>query len=214
MKKIGFTLAEILVVLGVVGVVSALTLPNLMMDTSSAQIGPKLAKSVAMFEQANIALLNDQNSDSLLDTGLTDTAYTKELIKYLKSSERGRIETDINGSDLGTCWCITAKDGVVYKMCNGGEQLDETLPPYQQRKGTVIIDINGASGPGKAATDLFAFAWYADGSLKPYGQEGAGYALWSEKCQGPDDNGNKFVPTDAWACAGHIFDNNLKVLYK
>ena len=70
MKKKGFTLAEVLVVLGVIGVVSALTLPSLMSNTATVQIGPKLAKAVSMFDQANAALLSDMDVDSLLETNL------------------------------------------------------------------------------------------------------------------------------------------------
>ena len=53
MKRKGFTLSEVLITLGIIGVVAALTLPSLISDTSSAQIGPKLGKAVSMFEQAN-----------------------------------------------------------------------------------------------------------------------------------------------------------------
>ena len=70
MKKLGFTLAEVLITLGVVGVVAAITLPSLITDTATAQIGPKLAKAVASFEQANQALLNEQSVDNLSDTKL------------------------------------------------------------------------------------------------------------------------------------------------
>jgi len=45
MLKKGFTLAEVLVTLGIIGVVAALTLPGILTDTTSAQIGPKLAKA-------------------------------------------------------------------------------------------------------------------------------------------------------------------------
>ena len=47
MKKNGFTLAEVLITLGIIGVIAAITLPTLMSDTTSAQIGPKLAKAVS-----------------------------------------------------------------------------------------------------------------------------------------------------------------------
>ena len=55
-KKDGFTLAEILITLGIVGVVAAMTVPRLMNNTSTSQIGPKLAKAAAAFEQANQAM--------------------------------------------------------------------------------------------------------------------------------------------------------------
>ena len=54
MKKYGFTLAEVLITLGILGVIAALTIPGLMLDSRRAQIGPKLAAAVSAFEQANI----------------------------------------------------------------------------------------------------------------------------------------------------------------
>ena len=63
MKKFGFTLAEILVSVAIVGVMAALTLPTLRTNTTNAQIGPKLAKAVSTFEQANESLLSSMSSD-------------------------------------------------------------------------------------------------------------------------------------------------------
>ena len=52
MKKFGFTLAEVLVTLGIIGVVAALTMPSLVSSTGSAKIGPSLAKFANSFENA------------------------------------------------------------------------------------------------------------------------------------------------------------------
>jgi prepilin-type N-terminal cleavage/methylation domain-containing protein len=90
MKKNGFTLAEILVTLGIVGVVSAITMPTLISNNTKAQIGPKLAKAVSSFEQANLALLNANSVDALSDARILNTSkdsyYINELAKYIKMS--------------------------------------------------------------------------------------------------------------------------------
>ena len=52
MKTKGFTLAEVLITLGIIGVTAALTLPSLINMHQEASIGPKLAKAVATFEEA------------------------------------------------------------------------------------------------------------------------------------------------------------------
>ena len=74
MVKKGFTLAEVLITLAIIGVVAAITLPTLMSNTTNAQIGPKLAKAVSMFEQANTALLNANSVDLLTDTGFLENS--------------------------------------------------------------------------------------------------------------------------------------------
>ena len=64
MKKLGFTLAEILITLGIIGVVAALTTPALVKNTGNAKTGPALAKFVNTFE-----------------TGVQDMFYGEELSK-------------------------------------------------------------------------------------------------------------------------------------
>ena len=98
MKKNGFTLAEVLITLGIIGVVAALTAPALVQNTGSAQIGPKLAKAVSTFELANQNLLNEANMDTLNaagafngeynanDAGERIKNYIENLSKYMKIS--------------------------------------------------------------------------------------------------------------------------------
>ena len=91
MKKFGFTLAEVLITLGIIGVVAALTAPALVQNAGSAQIGPKLAKAVSTFEIANENLLNDSGVNTLVAasayTGSGDTEaenYIRNLSNYMK----------------------------------------------------------------------------------------------------------------------------------
>lgn len=53
MKKLGFTLAEVLITLGIIGVVAALTMPTLIANTKYKQIGVKLAKFHTNLENAS-----------------------------------------------------------------------------------------------------------------------------------------------------------------
>ena len=50
MKKTGFTLAEILITLSIVGVVAALTIPAIVKSSGQAKVGPSLSKFVNNFE--------------------------------------------------------------------------------------------------------------------------------------------------------------------
>ena len=100
MFKKGFTLAEVLITLGVIGVISALTLPSLMTDTTTAQIGPKLAKAVSVFEQANEAMLNNLGADTLTEAGVLDE-YGTALNEYIKAT-------------TSNARYITSKDNIKY----------------------------------------------------------------------------------------------------
>ena len=204
-KKV-FTLAEVLITLGIVGVIAAITLPTLTQSTTTAQIGPKLMKAVSAFEQANKALLNEYDVDKLSDTNLLSDAssYVDALSNYLKFS--------YDGTNL------VSKDGMGYVVSiTEGSTYDAQIPAHKESIGMLTIDINGPNvNPNVSGTDLFYFSWWNDGSLRPKGAtnwDGAdtskkdGAAHWTTKCNNTSED-------DLSYCAGHIFENNLKVLYR
>ena len=211
MKKNGFTLAEVLIVLAIIGTIAAITLPALMTDTTSAQIGPKLAKAVSMFEQANEALLNANSVDTLSDAGLTSSVatYTDELSRHLKGAANGAT--------------FLTKDGMLYTYTiSAANPANTSDPGHMQRIGDVTVDINGSSKPNVDGTDIFYFTWWNDGSLRPKGATNWGGELdkennyvggdvtWTSKCPRAENG----AVTDYTFCAGHVFENNLKVLYR
>ena len=235
MKKFGFTLAEVLITLMIIGVVAALTLPSLINETTSAQIGPKLAKAVSVFEQANETLLNTNSVDNLTDAGMITedeegnvllSEYINQLSNHLKISEytypeetqfaKGEDEEQEEGLVVGATFAdgtpFITKDGMIYVINKDQTPSDVSVPAHKQRIGNVYIDINGPSKPNELGTDIFVFTWWNDGSLRPVGGnnwDGSGASQgWETYC--PKDA----VPTDYKACTGHIFENNLKVLYK
>ena len=58
-KRYGFTLAEVLITLGIIGVVAAMTMPTLMNSTQGAQYKAAYKKALSALSQAvvlNVAL--------------------------------------------------------------------------------------------------------------------------------------------------------------
>ncbi len=85
MKRRGFTLAEVLITLGIIGVVAALTAPALVQNANSAKVGPKLAKAVSTFELANEAMLNEASTTTLKGMSFaSDAAYLTKLSDYMR----------------------------------------------------------------------------------------------------------------------------------
>ena len=237
MKKNGYTLSEILIALGLVGVVAAVTIPSLNSSVVKSQIGPKLSKAVAVFEQANEAMLNGFSVDTITDAmdvsaNGYQAVYWNNLSRYLK----GYVDSEP---------AFTTKDNIVYYMARDNSfSIDPALPPHMQRFGTLWVDINGnEAGPNRESVDRFTFSFWNDGSLRPKGatnwEGGAKYCEWDEttKACKKDSSSNDVMeensrdiqggahhwttqcisdaaPEDAEFCAGHIFENNLKVLYK
>ena len=108
MKK-GFTLAEVLITLGIIGVVAALSVPSLVSNFADAQIGPKLAKVKSTFELANQNLMHEEEAGTLISAvGITSSttnrhiAYANKLQDYMKFKQISVSNnyTDYNGNKV------------------------------------------------------------------------------------------------------------------
>ena len=207
MKKFGLTLAEMLTTLGIIGIIATLTIPNTIGKVgNTAQIGPKLAKTISNFEQANQTLLTDNGIEKLTDLeNFENENYINELSKYLK------FTAQTNG--------IVTKDGILLRpSASDTAPTNSSDPAYKQRIGEVYIDINGINtNPNEYSKDIFIFSWWNDGSLRPKGatnwnenktSQFGGTEHWTKLCP------TNATPSDPSYCAGHIFENNLKVLYQ
>ena len=53
-KKFGFTLAEVLITLGIIGVVAAMTIPTLIANTNSAKFRAQFKKTLSTLNQAGL----------------------------------------------------------------------------------------------------------------------------------------------------------------
>ena len=53
-KRFGFTLAEVLITLGIIGVVAAMTIPNLIANTNSAKFRSQFKKTLSTLSQAGL----------------------------------------------------------------------------------------------------------------------------------------------------------------
>lgn len=69
-KYFGFTLAEVLITLGIIGVVAAITLPSLIQKYQKKTYIEGLKVGVSIFEQGFKAAMADDGVDNLPDTQL------------------------------------------------------------------------------------------------------------------------------------------------
>lgn len=88
MKKIGFTLAEVLVTLGIIGVVAALTMPQFTANTRNQSNASKLSTIVSDYENVFGLMLLQENCTKMEDTefgaATTNSARSTALNKYTK----------------------------------------------------------------------------------------------------------------------------------
>ena len=196
MKRFGFTLAEILITLSIVGVVAAMTIPSLTANMTNRKIGPTLAKSVSTYEQAAEAMLADKGVSAITDAYTSASSYAGGLSSYIKGSRSNST--------------ITTKGEISYTISFDNSITMSPANPSTNKIGSVTIDINSSTPVD--GENRFYFAMFDDGSLRPKGSknwdESGSAVLWSSKCP------NNSTPSDYTYCAGSIFENNLQVLYK
>ena len=240
MKKNGFTLAEVLITMTIVGVIAALTTPALLHNVATADIGPRLAKFRATVEEANkhILIENEVNRLSVLLRRQADptTFYTTQLQNFMRIDEFNRpanaqyTVNDYAGNGAGRVTVSVSQAG-------GNNNLNNTLDvDFNQGSlfnfrtvegmgvhfaldnglndsvGTVFVDTNGDTPPNRIGRDIFGFAIDNMGMLIPLGSPSIAAT--------PADDWNNSCISDAdnnfnaLTCTASIFANNRRVDYQ
>ena len=104
MLKKGFTLAEVLVTLGIIGIIAALTLPGLQKRAGVAHLGPQLAKAIATLENGMGVLLYEANVKDTTQIQESDTDFgtAKKSGGLLTKLKEGKYVKLTEGSVSGT----------------------------------------------------------------------------------------------------------------
>ena len=221
MKKNGFTLTEVLVALGIVGVAAALTIPALSDNVSKRRIGPSLAKAINTLENANAAILT-KNQTTRLDR--VPGGYFDALDNQLNGVREYAVEPRyyaLDGTEViisGNYYIYTTKDGVSYYIAESTLSQSGTPSGYSGKYYIGLIDINGkASKPNTSSKDIFTVFIDANGTVIPSG--GTDYAKyaktnvkWETYCNDTIYKGTSFAD-GSHSCTGAIADNGFKVMY-
>ena len=151
----GFTLAEVLVTLMIIGVIAAMTIPSLMQNTQQQEFKAAYKKAVSMLNQAvslNYAL-DGEDATSFMGTGFYN----------LREKRLNVMSKDPNASSVYTA------DGMYFKAISGNSADDitagGTMPTIETTGAcetdgegskllcaNVIVDVNGVKGPNKWST--------------------------------------------------------------
>ena len=161
-KRFGFTLAEVLITLGIIGVVAAMTMPTLMNSTQGAQYKAAYKKALSAISQAvtlNVAL----EEYSFADTNATDPDVDYSIGKIITSrmnvvktaedgfgyAMQGEASTKV-ATPATNNYTFFFNDGVVFSYDKGTKGCTQDAPQADQNKiCTGVIDVNGAKGPNK-----------------------------------------------------------------
>lgn len=164
-KKFGFTLAEVLITLGIIGVVAAMTIPTLMNQTGVVEFKTGCKKAVSVLNQAitmNVAL--EGNDFSALTTGQAQGSV------YYMFKNRINVVRDTTGKEpnLGTTgaapfnqtgnYTMYLNDGMAITFSQSATScttasLGAATPTAYCR---VVVDVNGVKKPNKLSAATYA----------------------------------------------------------
>ena len=172
-RKIAFTLAEVLITLGIIGVVASLTLPSVIHQYRKKALETQFKTAYSFINQALVMTKQDLGSNSLFDDY---TVYNSEQ-GYLYANEfvkafYKRLKVVGNATLKSTDYSIYS-DGNVKRYTNGKEFVFTTPDKLLENGMTirasvggnydgskhigVVVDINGNKGPNRSGHDLFIF---------------------------------------------------------
>ena len=210
MKKFAFTLSEILITLGIIGVVAALTLPTLINNYQKHVWVNQLKKSVSTLEQGFHLMLAQDEVDSLYNTvifqkiaredcvmgSMNENPACKEfcndLKKYFKAdyTKHNAKVYGINGQedyDASNEDWLTLNDGSMayFNVMLGSDVIWDFF----------MIDVNGSKKPNRYGRDIFVFSLKDNGKLEPN--------------KAPDCNKTDF----GIGCTAKVIENGWKMDY-
>lgn len=222
-KREAFTLAEVLITLGIIGVVAALTIPTLVNNYRKKQFETGLKKEYSvllqaldMYKQDNETPLKKEDTDQsrgefknkiqpylkiLVDCGNNQASSKAKCVPngYYTQDKKYTYKTysgNIANENLFDDGQIILNDGshLLFENPGGGSAV------------YVSIDVNGYKKlPNKWGEDVFTFQLMNDGKLLPMGAEGTSFRNTATYCSKTSSNVYNGI-----ACANRaIYDSSF-----
>ena len=181
--KVAFTLAEVLITLGIIGVVSALTMPSLIQSYKEKVTVTKLEKAYSFLNQAYKRISDEYgepqdwpgveyagNASASAASAHRDLYAQYVSCKKFKGQIYGTVDTTkkikaLNGELYTYIYyfpSFTNNDGTVFLFSSlrncGGYVLSTGKLTACSMGGDILVDINGyEKGPNQLGKDIFAF---------------------------------------------------------
>ena len=185
-KRFGFTLAEVLITLGIIGVVAAMTMPTLMNSTNGAQYKTAYKKALSVLSQAvvlNVAL-DDYDLSQTTAATEDDNASLYNLFKNrmnVVKTQGNAYTAKATGSGTATAttvefgsddnYTLYFNDGITFtfpqnaSQCTAGNKTQDVAANGTDAapgKCYGVIDVNGEKNPNRIV-NCDGKAWNAGG---------------------------------------------------
>lgn len=207
-KKFAFTLTEIMIAVGIIGIVSALTIPTMINNYQKQANVVQLRKVLNEISAAADMLITEEGKQYLIHTSLYTNGdgvdnFMNSKFKVIKQSSSdgncfysGAYKNLDGGSDFYDCGggqsYLLANSAAVCPQIRG--LVDEhTISMYWQ------IDINGSEGPNTGGRDMFLVAMNPNGEIVP-----APSSYLNQSCE---------VSYRGQGCYQRLIDSNWKMDY-
>lgn len=195
-RKLAFTLAEVLITLGIIGIVAAITIPQLINNYKAKRLRTQFLKSYSTIQQAFKEMEADDVSTD--PTTYNTLEYYKTFMNYLQAP----MNCGIGDNKYLPCVYMrdsSSKDYKPYKTYDGKTNAsmilfddgqialqDGTLLLFEnyapRMRVFVSVDLNGYNNkPNRWGYDLFTFQ-LVDNQLKAMGDTGTTYTDLSTYC--------------------------------
>lgn len=190
MKKTGFTLAEVLITLGIIGVVAAITIPTIINNTQENETKTAVRAAYSILSQAMQKTSQENggtikglcaNTDSLCFKNAFKAylKYTKECDNQVVTNNCWPSPKYLDNTPINIAgWLDTSGSGApsALVLSNGMLVLFYWIDTNCSNSGNdtcgwVAVDTNGLKNPNKYGKDIFEFH-VQDGVIKPYGMIG------------------------------------------
>ena len=218
MNKRAFTMAEVLITLGIIGIVAAMTLPTVINNIKNKQHEARFKKAYSVLYQAVLQMGNENPAlwQTYCGNGKDDSSYSfitdfskqfKVLnlynqygtgsLKYLGykqqyfyRSQAGKLEFNTDGHNNGA---FITQDGMIV-FSSGCWWLDGL---------DFVVDTNGHSGPNKFGYDVFYFQISKNNQLLPSSINETFSSVGSQRagCCAFDGNVSCIVKDNGTACS-------------
>ena len=190
-----FTLAEVLITLGIIGIVAAMTLPTVINNTKNKEIETAFKKAYSILGQVTQNVVIEDLGGSI--DAKSSYMLTQYFIKYYKNanlcsqgtgngcpnlSNRNMCEfmqenyKTYNGNKKSTCIGNDAVTNTIDNATIYFDSANEEEGNLVYGKILVAIDVNGwQKRPNKWGHDMFMFQIDNSGRLLPMGADGTSY---------------------------------------
>lgn len=172
-KKFAFTLSEVLVTMGIIGVISALTVPTLVNNYQRKALALQLRKTVSDIDNAVDMLITEEGKTKFSATSYYNNldGFITNRLKTIKTCTKDKTNECFANENYNT---INGDAGSAFTCEGNSYVLASSAAICMTKSGTSVkvnIDVNGQDGPNIGGRDMFIFMINSNGEITGTGNE-------------------------------------------